>query len=38
MHRGAAQADEQKQDRYQQQAVNLAFAELGIGGTAGSFT
>jgi hypothetical protein len=32
MHRGAPQADQQKQDRYHQQSVNLALAELRIGG------
>jgi 2-oxoglutarate dehydrogenase complex dehydrogenase (E1) component-like enzyme len=32
MNRGAPEACEQKQDRDYQQAVNLAFAELRIGG------
>jgi hypothetical protein len=31
MHRGAPQADQQKQDCHHQQSVNLALAELGIG-------
>jgi len=31
MRRGTADADEQKKDRYNQEAINLAFAELGIG-------
>jgi hypothetical protein len=30
MHRGTAQAGEQKNDRYHQKAVNLAFAELWV--------
>jgi hypothetical protein len=32
MHRGAPQADQQKQDRHHEQSVNLALAELRIGG------
>jgi hypothetical protein len=32
MHRGTPQAGQQKQDRYHQQSVNLALAELRIGG------
>jgi hypothetical protein len=32
MHRGAPQADQQKQDRYHQQSVKLALAELRISG------
>ena len=31
MQGGTAQTGEQKNDRYHQQAVDLAFAELGIG-------
>jgi hypothetical protein len=31
MRRGTAEADEQKKDRDYQKAINLAFAELGIG-------
>jgi hypothetical protein len=32
MHRGSPQANQQKQDRYHQQPVNLALAELRISG------
>jgi hypothetical protein len=38
MYRGAPQANEQKQDRYHQQSVNLALAELRIGSHGNSFT
>ena len=31
MRRGTAQADEQKKERDYQEAINLAFAEFGIG-------
>jgi hypothetical protein len=37
VHRGTAQAGEQKKDRYHQQAVNLASAELRIDRHGGVF-